>query len=732
MTPDTRLAVRQKLIDSLFRPSIKHPDPVYEWKLNAFHQMLFALIFVVCFPTMVFFIALRIPVMFFATVLITLSVLVPLPFLRKGKLAPAVHIFELVSFSMNVIFVVLLHINDSVFFLFFDSLLAGIFLSFRAAIGWTAFFTAGLVACSFIVPDLTLLPKIEGTITRFRIITSGTHLSTALFFTWAGAFISILFNRYVVDLITSIIKKNESLSLEIAERAAAEETTEAARRFSDQIIAGAGEGILVFDTALRCVVWNPAMERMTGLSFDKVYDMNVEDLFTRLGLAMVVPFIEKAKNGETVQTEEYEFLVESSGHSGIILFLLSPHHFSGNGANGVVALVHDNTEQHRLEETLRQSQKMEAVGQLAGGIAHDFNNQLTSIQGYAQLLRHDATATGREKPTKWADNLLLGVQRSSDLTQKLLAFARKGKIRSVSVDLHDIINEVISILQHSIDKKIVIIKELKAESAQITGDPSLLQNALLNLALNARDAMPDGGTLRFSTGIRTECCHRSDAPEAQKNIPCLTIIIEDTGCGIPPELRSKVFDPFFTTKEPGKGTGMGLAAVYGTIKDHQGIITVDSTVGTGTVFTICLPLRSPATMVEPAAAETAGPKTVASAGKILVIDDEPSILDVAQEVFSDLGFVVVCANNGQEGLSAFSRGTFDCAVVDYMMPGLNGVETVREFRSRDPNLKVILLSGYGLKQSMLTEEERAQVKFMQKPFHFDDLAILVQQVIDKQ
>ncbi len=705
---------------------------MYEWKLNAFHQMLFALIFVVCLPTMGIFIALRIPVMFFATVLVTLSVLVPLPFLRRGKLAPAVHIFELLSFCMNIFFVSLLHINDSVFFLFFDSLLAGIFLSFGAAIGWTTFYTAGLVVCSFIIPELTLLPKIEGTIRRYRIISSGTHLSTALLFTWAGAFISILFNRYVMDLISSIIRKNKSLSLEITERAAAEENAEVARRFSDQIIAGAGEGILVFDTALRCVVWNPAMERMTGLLFNNVYDMNVEDLFTQLGLAMVVPFIEKAKNGETVQTEEYEFSVESSGQSGRILFLLSPHHFSASGANGVVAMVHDNTEQHRLEETLRQSQKMEAVGQLAGGIAHDFNNQLTSIQGYAQLLRRDATATGREKPTKWADNLLLGVQRASDVTHKLLAFARKGKIKSVSVDMHDIINEVITMLHHSIDKKIIIIKELKAGSARITGDPSLLQNALLNLALNARDAMPNGGTLRFSTEVRTDCSHHSKAPEANKIIPCLAIRVGDTGCGIPPELSIKVFDPFFTTKEPGKGTGMGLAAVYGTIKDHHGIITVDSTVGTGTVFTICLPLSSAATMAEPATAETAGLKAVSSAGKILVIDDEPSILDIAQEVFSGLGFRVVCANNGQEGLNAFFRESFDCAVVDYMMPGLNGVETVREFRNRDPNLKVILLSGYGLKQNMLSEEEWAHVKFMQKPFQFDDLAVLIQQVLNKQ
>ncbi len=412
--------------------------------------------------------------------------------------------------------------------------------------------------------------------------------------------------------------------------------------------------------------------------------------------------------------------------------------FDGKGNYlGIRSNNRDITDQKLLEKErtdlqfqLHQAQKLEAIGQLASGIAHDFNNILGGISGYADLLKlkyRDDSET-----SEFVQKISASAGRAADLTRQLLTFARKAAVDKRHFDIHASIGTTIELLQRTIDKNISIIKNFSPATPMLFSDQSLFESCLLNLGINARDAMPNGGTLRFSTEVRTDCSHHSKAPEANKIIPCLAIRVGDTGCGIPPELSIKVFDPFFTTKEPGKGTGMGLAAVYGTIKDHHGIITVDSTVGTGTVFTICLPLSSAATMAEPATAETAGLKAVSSAGKILVIDDEPSILDIAQEVFSGLGFRVVCANNGQEGLNAFFRESFDCAVVDYMMPGLNGVETVREFRNRDPNLKVILLSGYGLKQNMLSEEEWAHVKFMQKPFQFDDLAVLIQQVLNKQ
>jgi len=723
------MALHRKLFDFLFRPRIRHEDLILEWKLNAFHQMLSALLVAVCLPLLPVFIVLRMPALVIASSFAALSVFVSLPFIRNGRLTPAVHLFELVSFSINLLFIYLLRLNDSVYFLFFNSLIAGIFLSFRAAIGWTAVFTASLIIIPMMLPELALLPEMGTGGTRFRILSHGTHFSTAILFTWAGAFISILFNRYVIDLITSIIRKNEKLSVEIDERVAAEQKALAAREFSDRIISGAGEGIIVFDGSRHCVVWNPAMELLTGLPFEDVKGMSTDELFNRLGLEKALPLLGQVSQGKTIETEPYEFRTANHAeHSGWVVILFSPHRFLPGEPDGIVAMVRDLSEQHRLEEALRQSQKLQAVGQLAGGIAHDFNNQLTSILGFAQLLRRHLA--DHEKLGSWAEKIVKGVSRASDLTQKLLAFASKGKSRNIAVDVHEIIDEVIAMLHHSIDKNITVTRDFRASSAWTTGDATLLQNALLNLALNARDAMPGGGTLRFTTELRSKDDYPHIAGQmSDSSEQFLAVIIADTGSGIPPEIRSRIFEPFFTTKAPGKGTGLGLAAVYGTMKDHQGTIDVDSEIGRGTLFTIALPITAPVLKAEPQNVESRPPE---GGGRILLIDDEPSVLDFTREALLESGHSVVCARDGEQGVSLFSKGAFDCAIVDYMMPHKNGVETVQELLRIDPLLKVILCSGYGVQETMFSREEATHISFLHKPVSLETLIQTVQGLLDRK
>lgn len=248
----------------------------------------------------------------------------------------------------------------------------------------------------------------------------------------------------------------------------------------------------------------------------------------------------------------------------------------------------DVTERKQLEERLRQSEKMDAIGQLAGGIAHDFNNQLVGIMGYSEMLYKKLDD---ENLKSFAENILKASKRAADLTGNLLAFARKGKYREVQVDVHGIIDEVVVMLEHSIDKRIDIRKMFKADGAVIAGDPTQIQNALLNLAINARDAMPSGGELLFSTDtVKIDeyfnKLHAQKLPEGNY----MKICVSDNGTGMDSDMIKHVFEPFFTTKESGKGTGLGLASVYGTVKSHKGVIDVQSEPGHGTTFNIYFPV----------------------------------------------------------------------------------------------------------------------------------------------
>ncbi|HTL51347.1 MAG TPA: ATP-binding protein, partial [Planctomycetota bacterium] len=380
-------------------------------------------------------------------------------------------------------------------------------------------------------------------------------------------------------------------------------------------------------------------------------------------------------------------------------------------------VVRDITERIRLEQQLRQAQKMQAVGQLAGGVAHDFNNQLTSVMGFAEML---ALRLDNPEDRRFAEHILQASRRAADLTQKLLAFSRKGKFIAVPVDLHQIIVEVAALLRHSLDKRIDIRQEFNAPRAITRGDPNQLQNAFLNLAINARDAMPNGGTLTFATAettVNTQAPALGIAPGAH-----LQIHVTDTGIGMDEETRKRLFEPFFTTKGEGKGTGLGLAAVYGTVKNHAGAITVETEFGHGTTFTVYLPLLSES--AEKSAADSAAftptrPREV----RVLVVDDEDSIRLLLVELLRQNGYLVLDFASGAEAVEYYRRFArdVDLVILDMVMPKMGGRETFAALKAINSNVKVLLASGYSLDgeaQSILNEGVLA---FVQKPFSQSDL-----------
>ncbi len=391
---------------------------------------------------------------------------------------------------------------------------------------------------------------------------------------------------------------------------------------------------------------------------------------------------------------------------------------------GVTFSALDITERKHLEEQLRHSQKMEAVGQLAGGVAHDFNNQLSGIMGFADLLRarmgHDQTLI------RYADNILVGVQRATDLTAKLLAFARKGKYLAVPVDVHRLVVEVASLLSHSIGKNIRIRQALEADPSTTTGDPSQLQSAILNLAINARDAMPDGGELEMTTDLVAV-----DETWSERLVfsippgPYIKIGVRDTGVGIPPEVMPRIFEPFFTTKGESKGTGLGLAAVYGTMKNHGGGITVESSTGGGTTFTLLLPVQTEnGGLVNPSPPiDAAASHRIDRATHVLVVDDDDSVGLMVAEMLETIGCRTTVCTDGEEAVNLYRRrgDTIDAVLLDLVMPNMDGKAVFHALKKIDPQVRVLVSSGYsvdGGAQELLAEGASG---FIQKPYTIADL-----------
>jgi PAS domain S-box-containing protein len=385
-------------------------------------------------------------------------------------------------------------------------------------------------------------------------------------------------------------------------------------------------------------------------------------------------------------------------------------------------------EKVKLEVQLRQSQKMEAIGRLAGGVAHDFNNLLTGILGYANLLKEKSDPG--DNIFQAAEMIERAAGRAAQLTGQLLGFARKGKHQNVPVDLTGTIHEVIGLLKHTIDKNIVIRQRLRAHPASVLGDPGQMQQVILNLAVNARDAMPLGGELCFETDLveldSSYCRTYAGATPGQYYMVSIT----DTGCGIPLEIQDRIFEPFFTTKEPGKGTGMGLAMVYGIVKNHGGSIRVHSEVRQGTTFKVYLPVPAESPDSQVISQEIA---LAPGIGRILVVDDEEMVRTVTKEMLSSLGYQVVTVSDGQEAVEYYRGfGTeIDLVIIDMIMPKLGGRDCFRALKAINPSVKAILATGYdrnGAAQEILNA---GMLGFVQKPYQMSQLSEVIANVLRK-
>jgi len=381
-------------------------------------------------------------------------------------------------------------------------------------------------------------------------------------------------------------------------------------------------------------------------------------------------------------------------------------------------------EKHKLESQLQQAQKMESIGTLAGGIAHDFNNILMGIQGNASLmlLKIESDHPNYEK----IKNIETYVQNGTELTKQLLGFARRGKYLIRATDLNEIIDKSSSLFART-KKEIRVHATLLEDLWPAEVDRGQIEQVLLNLYVNAWQAMANGGDLYLQT--ENVILDRSYVkPYKVDPGRYIKISVSDTGVGIDKETQERIFEPFFTTKEMGRGTGLGLASVYGIIKSHGGYINVYSEQEKGTVFTIYLPASQKAVSSE----KETGPTTIIKgSGAILLIDDEKMILDVGIELLEELGYTVQSAMSGQEAIDIFQkdREQFDLVIMDMIMPEMGGGETFDRLKEIDPDVKVLLSSGYSINGQATKILRRGCDGFIQKPFNMNQLAEKVQKIL---
>jgi two-component system, cell cycle sensor histidine kinase and response regulator CckA len=392
---------------------------------------------------------------------------------------------------------------------------------------------------------------------------------------------------------------------------------------------------------------------------------------------------------------------------------------SSSGANRVLNWFRGKQNQETLasasesEKTLEQSQKMEAIGRLAGGVAHDFNNLLAVITGYSDLVLDDAALSDTNR-TK-VEQIKQAANSAASLTRQLLMFSRQQVIEPIVLDINQIVTNTEKMLRRLIKENIEFTVVLDKQLTRVKADPGQIEQIVLNLVVNARDAMPDGGKLRIQTrSVRVN----GDSPQHEasaKNGHFALLEVSDTGVGMDEQTQGHIFEPFFTTKAVGEGTGLGLATVYGIVKQSSGHIEVESQVGRGSTFKIYFPSAQAA-----AADRDAGKDTVKSrfAGEtVLVVEDAPALLGLIREALSASGCEVVTARDGEEALRIVheKQGKIDLLLTDVVMPRMNGATLAKEVRALSPHAKILYMTGYSgefVRADMLTQD----VSFIQKPF----------------
>jgi len=537
----------------------------------------------------------------------------------------------------------------------------------------------------------------------------------------------------LASLTLKFFQQREELIEEVSERKKAEIALRESEERYRSLVETSPDAIMLSDLNGNILIKNLRASKLFGESLDSqsgnicIFDLtptegrpHLESIFKEIKQKERIKAVEclmKKKDGKIFPAEISFSLVNASNDNG----------------GAVISIVRNITERKKselekskLEDQFRAIYKMEAVGQLASGIAHDFNNIMGAISGYADIIRH---RYGEDpKLDKYAQMILSATTRASDLTGKLLTFARKSKLQMTAFDIHDVLNDVYGLLEYTIDKKFEVNCELNAADPVIIGDSTQFQSAIMNLALNSRDAMPDGGELVLRTENVTL---DKDFSKSRAYIVApgyyIAVSVKDTGTGMDKQVLSHIFEPFYTTKDVGKGTGLGLASVYGTLKSHNGYIDVESEPGKGTTFTLYFPVNR-----KTMCSDSEAPKAcVHGKGHILVVDDEIFLLDAVQEMLTWLGYDVSVCTNGKDAVEFVKRdpSNVDLVILDMMMPNMNGRECFRQLKEIKNSIRALIATGCKMDDELQQVLKEGAIRIIQKPFVSAQLAEAVQDAL---
>jgi two-component system, cell cycle sensor histidine kinase and response regulator CckA len=403
------------------------------------------------------------------------------------------------------------------------------------------------------------------------------------------------------------------------------------------------------------------------------------------------------------------------------------HQIEYDGGKAGLAVLMDVTERRRLEEQLRQAQKMEAVGMLAGGVAHDFNNLLTIITGYGQLIMNNLPDSDNNRHS--AEQIVKAGERAAALTRQLLAFSRRQVLQPKVLDLNMLVKALSTMLQRLIGEDIDLRLVLSPELGRVSADPGQLEQVLMNLVVNARDAMPEGGILTVATANASIDPDATKAPAASKGKPRVMLAVSDTGHGMDESTRSRLFEPFFTTKTPGKGTGLGLSTVFGIIKQSGGNLEVTSELGRGTTVRVYLP-----SIDQPVVTEAEVIRSVAAPGTetILLVEDDEMVRTLVRETLEREGYKLLDAAEPLEArrIAENYKSPIQLLITDVVMPKVSGRELAKQIVGQRPETKVLYMSGYTDTTIVKSGLEQSSIAFLQKPFTPATLTQKVREVLE--
>jgi PAS domain S-box-containing protein len=477
--------------------------------------------------------------------------------------------------------------------------------------------------------------------------------------------------------------------------------------------------IYMLDPEGRVATWNPGAERFEGYKAEEIIGQHYSRFFTPEDVAADVPGRALRSAARDGRFEAEGWRLRKNGERFWVNAVIDPIRAPDGTLLGFAKVTRDITEKKRAEEELRaaqealaQSQKLQALGELTGGIAHDFNNLMTVIVGASDfLLKHPNLPPAKQR--RYLESIAETAERATDLTNHLLAFGRRQALHPVVLDLGVRLDAFAEMIGRTLGSRIQVELDLKSKSALVEVDATQLETALLNAAVNARDAMPNGGTLTLST---------SDCELDGRAAVC--IAIADTGTGIPAEKLQRVFEPFFTTKEIGKGTGLGLSQIHSFAEQAGGRAEIDSKEGKGTTLRVILPRSGkPVAETQKKAPTVRLPRGL----KVLLVEDNLQVRDFAAQLLQDLHCEVMTAKDGDTALELLDSQQFDLIFTDVIMPGLSGIELAKEIALRSPDLPILLATGNG---GRLIEEDSRQFEVVQKPYDMTSLGQAIAAVLE--